>query len=178
VNVLGTIWAPFCVQGTLTHFKDVTVFKSSKFNEINIAELMAEATQSPFGKGLETVVDTTVRNSFEIPAEKLDPALQESFKPSHWCSRSLSFYGLDQLAPRMELEVRPYKLVIYQEGGHFDEHRDSVRGENHIGTLVLILNSEFTGGELVVSQGKEECSISRPNEWIAMYGDCPHRVTP
>jgi len=78
----------------------------------------------------------------------------------------------------MKLELRPYKLVIYQEGGHFSEHRDSVRGENHIGTLVYILNSEFAGGELVVRRNDTEMWISEPGEWIAMYGDCPHRVNP
>jgi len=128
------------------------------------------AVQAPFGKGSELLVDTAVRDALEISAEKLNSELWEEF--------NVGQFELHKLAPHMKLELRPYKLVIYREGGHFAEHRDSVRGENHIGTLVQILDSEFTGGELVVRQNDTEVSISSPGEYIAMFGDALHRIEP
>jgi len=174
VNVVGSLYAPFCVTNELhsyyrKHESNRSLFKSSTLGQLNIAELLAEAEQSAFGKGTETLIDTSVRNSFEIPAEKLNQDTLNFLK---------SHFDLKGLAPRMEVEVRPYKLVIYQEGGFFREHRDSVRGESHIGTLVYILSSKFTGGELVVRQNDKERSIHKPYQWMAMYGDCAHRIEP
>ncbi len=52
------------------------------------------------------------------------------------------------------IDLRPLKIVICREGGYFStSHKNVVRNEGHIGTLVLILNSEYTGGELEVSHG-------------------------
>ena len=169
--MLGSLYTPFCVSNTLHNRiqPSLNLFKSSTLGDLNIAELLAEAEQSPFGKGTQTVIYTSVRNSVEISADKLNQATLSSLKEA---------FDLIRFASRMQLEVRPYKLVIYQEGGFFSEHRDSVRGENHIGTLVYILNSEFTGGELVVRQNEVEKRIAEPHEWIAMYGDCPHRIEP
>ena len=82
------------------------------------------------------------------------------------------------LAPHLRLTVRPYKLVIYKESGHFDAHRDTVRGDGHIGTLVIILNSEYTGGELEVTHGGRTEVVTGPYNWVAMYGDCLHKINP
>ena len=175
VNVLGQICAPFCVKGRWSVHQPEEhnhLYKSSTFKSLNIEELLADASQSAFGKETETLVDKNVRNSLEIPADRFDERAK---------SRTDAFadrieYRLREFSPRYKLEVRPYKLVIYPEGGHFDEHRDSVRGSNHVGTVVLILPSEFTGGEFVVHHRGQEVSISEPFEFIALYGDCLHRV--
>jgi len=146
------------------------ILKSSTLQSLNLDELCEVAIPAPFGKGSELLIDATVRDALEISANQLDSCLWKRFDAAR--------YPLYELAPRMKLELRPYKLVIYKEGGHFTEHRDSVRGENHIGTLVQILDSKFTGGDLVVRQNDKEVSISKPGEWIAMYGDALHRIEP
>ena len=170
INVVGEIWAPFCLDGERPLRTTTSVFKTSTLQVLNLDELTAAASVAPFGKGTKTLVDKNVRDALEISADKLDPGLWRHFKADH--------YRLHPLSPRRKIEMKPYKLVIYKEGGHFAEHRDSVRGENHIGTLVQILNSEFTGGRLVVRQNDKEVSISKPGEFIAMYGDALHRVEP
>ena len=68
--------------------------------------------------------------------------------------------------------------MIYKEGGHFDAHRDTVRGDGHIGTLVVILNSEYIGGELEVTHGGRTEVVTGPYSWVAMYGDCLHKINP
>ena len=164
INVVSTIWAPFCFKGVRSFRGHTKVFQSSTLEALNLDELRAAAVVAPFCKGTKTL------DALEISADQLDPDLWKQFYSS--------IYFLYKLSPRMKIKMKPYKLVIYKEGGHFAEHRDSVRGENHVGTLVQIMNSEFTGGELVVRQNDKEVSISKPGEWIAIYGDTLHRIEP
>ena len=172
VHALKCMWSPFCVRGRLypwSWFTNDKYYGASSFENINLDELIAAATQSPFGRGTETVIDTSVRNSFEINASLLDASALNTISNEFKCN---------SLAPRLDLTLRPYKLVIYKEGGHFDAHRDTVRGDGHIGTLVVILNSEYTGGELEVTHGDCTEVVTGPYSWVAMYGDCLHKINP
>jgi hypothetical protein len=169
---LSNLLAPFCCKGVITDgVKAVTLplWGDSTIDNLNLPELIAKAALSPFGRGSKTIYDPNVRNSLEIPATELN---EHSL-----CSLSYEM-NIHELAPSMDLELRPYKLVIYQEDGHFDEHCDTVRGEGHIGTLVLTLNSEYTGGELEITHGNKTVSVTGPYSWVAMYGDCLHKVNP
>jgi hypothetical protein len=173
ITALSSLWAPFCALGRIDGgtYDDHKLFKSSTIRKVNVAELVAYARPSSFGRGTETVVDPTVRDSLEIAADKLDPAGLLSIECQiYGCAASLS--------PNHYIQLRPYKLVIYQEGGHFDQHRDTVRGEGHIGTVVVILNSEYTGGELEITHGGRTEVVTGPYNWAAMYGDCLHKINP
>jgi len=171
ISALKEVWTPFCVKSKIRdHYCTQSIFKSSTIQKVNINELIAAATQSAFGRGTETVTDTSVRNSFEIPVSELNAG----------ALKNLSYYlkGYEILAPHLKPELRPYKLVIYKEGGHFHEHRDTVRGEGHIGTLVVILNSAYTGGELEVTHDGRTEIVTGAYSWVAMYGDCLHKINP
>ena len=180
-KLLGHITAPFCITGKLdtNEFEEededevdyYRVYKSSSMGKLNMEELLAEATLSPFGKGSETVVDTSVRHSYEIDLSHL-----ETYAIDPDCAADISSLNSDR--DNQALTFRPYKLAIYKEGGHFEAHRDTVRGEEHIGTLVLILNSEYTGGELEVTHGDRTVVVTGPYSWVAMYGDCLHKINP
>jgi hypothetical protein len=181
VNTLEKFSMPFCVSGDVDWNdyylrsylqRNKTLFKSSTFGPsgvLNVPELIESAKPSCFGKGPETVFDTEVRNSLEIDAVELNMELLEKLSYN---------FKLNQLSTSMYLSVKPYKLVIYQEGGHFGEHVDTVRGEGHVGTLVYFCNSEFTGGELEVRSRGIVRSFNKPNSWVALYGDCKHSVLP
>jgi hypothetical protein len=147
------------------------IFRTSTLGALSIPELLAECEQSAFGRGTETVFDPAVRQSWELPAAKVHARTLQK----------LEFYlkhGAQALAPHYDVELRPYKLVIYQEGGHFDAHRDTVRGDGHIGTLVLILNSTYSGGELEITHNGQTEVVTGPYSWVAMYGDCLHKINP
>jgi predicted 2-oxoglutarate/Fe(II)-dependent dioxygenase YbiX len=175
VFLLGKISSPFCVQGEFKFgyyiTKDDVLFKTSTLSALNIPELLAECEESGFGRGTEAVMDPSVRKSHEIPASKLNAKTMESL------AGNLK-HSISSLARNLDLELRPYKLVIYQDGGHFDAHRDTVRGDGHIGTLVLILNSEYTGGELEITHNGQTEVVTDPYSWVAMYGDCLHKINP
>ena len=75
----------------------------------------AAATQAPFGKGTETIVDTTVRDTFEINPDKF------SFENPAWTVflRTVTKKVADGLGfpsgrapPRADL----YKLLLYKTG--------------------------------------------------------------
>ena len=182
VNVLCSNTAPFVVKGeficepVLTYKESIHELKlfadSSKVSTVatpNVDELLAAATPSPFGMGHKTLIDTTVRNSFEIPAALLSSSTLTSI------AGCFDFKGLIH---GLCLTLEPYKLVLYTLGGHFDEHRDTVRGKGHIGTLVCLLNSDFSGGELEIRCGDMRESITKKCTWVALFGDCPHNVHP
>jgi hypothetical protein len=167
---IDTLYAPYYRSGNITDKVKMTslpLLDNSTVHKLNLTELIAKAVPSPFGQGSKTVYDSNVRDSLEIPASELNQETLTSLAGR---------MNIADLAPSMALELRPYKLVIYQEGGHFDEHRDTVRGEGHIGTLVLTLNSEYTGGELEITHGGRTNVVTGPYSWVAMYGDCLHKV--
>jgi predicted 2-oxoglutarate/Fe(II)-dependent dioxygenase YbiX len=171
LKALGSLWAPFCVKGEISMIRDCKLLKSSTIAKLNLTQLVSAAVPSSFGHGTDTVFNAKVRDSLEIPASRLDAAGLRSI--------AVQFsWKLSELCPNTPVRVEPYKLVIYKKGGHFDQHRDTVRGEGHIGTIVVILNSKYTGGELEITHGDKTEVVTGPYNWVAMYGDCLHKINP
>jgi hypothetical protein len=86
-------------------------------------------------------------------------------------------------APTAEL----YNLNIYESGGHFVTHKDTPRGGDMLGTLVVCLPAQFSRGAFVVKhQGILETydwghAIEKQTEparihWAAFFGDVDHQI--
>ncbi|WP_029050406.1 2OG-Fe(II) oxygenase [Cupriavidus sp. amp6] len=77
-----------------------------------------------------------------------------------------------------------YKLLIYDTGSFFVEHRDTEKIPGMFATLVVALPSVSSGGELIVRhRGCEVCldlggSDSATVSFAAFYADCVHEVRP
>lgn len=77
-----------------------------------------------------------------------------------------------------------YKLLMYEPGSFFVEHRDTKKSAGMFATLVLVLPSVCSGGELIVRlRGREVCidlNSAEPAEvsFAAFYADCVHEVRP
>jgi hypothetical protein len=80
-----------------------------------------------------------------------------------------------------------YSVNVYTEGGHFAPHKDTPRGDDMLGTLVVCLPSQFRGGNLVLShrgvvqQYDWGSAIERqrsPSQlhWAAFFGDVDHQI--
>ena len=90
--------------------------------------------------------------------------------------------------PGREVNVKLYKLAIYEPGGHFDWHMDSTHSDKHHATLLLALNTSWEGGDLVLRRNGVETHVDlRPQNpapsWIelravAFFTDTEHRVEP
>ena len=77
-----------------------------------------------------------------------------------------------------------YKLLVYDPGSFFLSHRDTEKAPGMFATLVLVLPSISTGGDLVVRHKGREVRLDLrgddPSEaaFAAFYADCVHEVLP
>lgn len=168
VSAISTATEPFCIKA----FTIPAVLADA--TEIAIAH-QVYATPSSFGQGDRTVYDERVRQAVEVAASALSE--QEARIIEYLASCHL-YHTMKTLMPHRNLDARLHKIVYYGPGGHFNEHVDTVREDNHVGTLIILLNSSFEGGALVVRQGVTEHRIDKPGEYMALFGDCAHRVEP
>ncbi len=139
------------------------------------------AHKAPFGKGTETVMDTTVRSAWEIDADQL------SFENEAWegflekiVKKVKKELGLNQ-----KIAANLYKLLIYEKGDFFLPHKDSEKEKGMFGTLIVGLPSKHTGGKLLVRfDGREEkvdfakAASSYKIPYTAFFADCEHEIKP
>jgi len=52
-----------------------------------------------------------------------------------------------------------YKLLVYDDGSFFLEHRDTEKSPGMFGTLIVALPSLHTGGELVIRHREREVRL-------------------
>jgi len=128
-----------------------------------------------FGRGEQTLTDSGVRDTWEIPkrlvrAEWNQAALQDILAT---VKEELS------LPDAAELVSELHSLLVYEPDQFFLTHQDSEKDDAMVGTLVVTLPSSYTGGELVVTHNEESkvCPGSRTAlSLVAFYADCRHEV--
>ena len=93
-----------------------------------------------------------------------------------WAARG---FGISE-----SIEAELYKLLIYDQGSFFVSHRDTEKAPGMFATMVLVLPSTHSGGELVIKHlGREVVLDPRPEEpseigFAAFYADCVYEVRP
>lgn len=137
-------------------------------------------TQAPYGRGGQTLVDTSVRHTLQIDASALDfsdPLLQQTLE-------ELTRQACRGLGAEGEVIARPYKLLLYETDGFFVPHRDTEKEPGMFATLVVVLPSRFEGGALRVEHGGDSLTLGLRSAltsslvWAAFYADCTHEVLP
>ena len=151
-------------------------------NEAAANTLISVAKRAPFGKGRKTIIDSTVRNTWEIDADSL------SFSNPRWSvflDEVIRNIKPDLGLEDYEISAHLYKLLIYETGSFFLPHRDSEKEKGMFGTLVIELPAHHTGGELVVSfEGKQDMVSFAQDAgnyglgYAAFYADCEHEIKP
>ena len=125
-------------------------------------------------------IDTKVRRTWQIGAD------QVRIGGKHW-ARSLEAIlarVADGLGISEPIAAELYKLLIYDQGSFFVSHRDTEKAPGMFATLVVVLPSVSTGGELVVRHRGREVRLDlrrdEPSEaaFAAFYADCVHEVLP
>ena len=85
--------------------------------EFQAKAIMSVCTQAPFGKGPETVVDRSVRNTWE-----LNPS-QFTIADPQWSSRlkNLAAVVKKELGcdPKLKVKCDLYKFLLYEQGSFF-----------------------------------------------------------
>ncbi|KAJ8455552.1 hypothetical protein ONZ51_g12411 [Trametes cubensis] len=145
------------------------------------AAIKAHAEQAPFGKADRTIVDKSVRDTWEIDAKEV------RFDNPAWTTfldnvirEVCEVLGVDVQASKPFCEL--YKLLLYETGSHFLPHVDTEKVNGMFATVVIVLPSKFTGGEVQVKHGDMtqvyDCSAGSLHNTtvLAWYTDVEHEV--
>ncbi len=128
---------------------------------VQAERLAAIAEAAPYGRGEETVVDREVRTTWQIDSAKV------RIGGRHW-DKTLAGLVADialGLGVSEPVAADFYKLLVYDTGGFFVDHRDTEKAPGMFATMVLVLPSTHSGGELVIKHlGREVVLDPRPEE--------------
>eukprot|EP00903_Cladosiphon_okamuranus_P014655 g13588.t2 len=126
-------------------------------SEESVGALRGAAELAPFGHGAETKVDESVRQAWQIHGERigLSAEFAEAIGKQH-ALKAATKLGLR--AKALGVEARLYKLVVYENGGHFRPHKDTEKEVGMFGTLVVQLPTAqgHEGGALIVRHRSRE----------------------
>ncbi|OGT49482.1 MAG: hypothetical protein A3E82_04560 [Gammaproteobacteria bacterium RIFCSPHIGHO2_12_FULL_38_11] len=148
------------------------------FTEKKIEALKKAAQPAKYGLKEKTLLDKTVRDTYEISANQLtvqfnDEALQSIL------STMQRKMGLSEHA---RLTAHLHNLLVYEPGQFFKPHQDSEKLNNMIGTLVIVLPSAHIGGDLIVHHRQDKKILKSENidfpelQCFAFYSDCQHEI--
>lgn len=139
--------------------------------------------QAPFGKGEETLVDTSVRRVWQMMPDKF------RLKNARWervLRAAVKAIAIELGLESQQLEPQLYNLLLYEPGSFFLPHRDGEKTDGMVATMVVALPSAFDGGELIIRHDGQEVKFEfgaqndRPFNvhYAAFYADCEHEVLP
>eukprot|EP00116_Pleurobrachia_bachei_P004055 sb/3464317/ len=111
----------------------------------------------------QTKCDTGVRDALQLPADKFEVmvnlseneaslSLGDALATSGVLGDVQKNLGID--SERFDLVAEQYSLNMYGKGGHFKKHKDTPRGSDMVGTLLVQLpGAYYEGGALEISVG-------------------------
>lgn len=152
---------------------------SFPLNEKQAKEIIRIAHKAPFGMGSSTIIDESVRKTWEIDAGNFrisNPSWTKLL--DRIIKKTKENLGLEDY----HIEANTYKLLVYEEGGFFLPHKDSEKEKGMFGTLIISLPSIHKGGELIIEFGNEREIVCFENKYdinfTAFYADCDHEIKP
>jgi len=137
----------------------------------HIQKWNAVAQDSGFGNVAkqETQHDTKVRSSHELDVSQ--------FNVSEKLIKAVAKVWSKNFLPR-SVTVKPYKILFYGPGDHFQFHQDTPE-ENLCGTFLISLYQDCEPSRTFEIHQRGQPSkfwSSYGNGWCAFYPDIPHRV--
>jgi hypothetical protein len=191
------IVSPFACGGSLRldkplslRFQDgaeitVTPAKDEYQQNASNQALTERCTPARHGRGRQTRYDRSVRDALQLNAAGGTFSVP-NFDPE-------ASGVLDEIRQRLApadpnpITAELYSLNVYQSRGHFVPHKDTPRGDDMLGTLVVCLPSHFSQGQLVASHhgarevfdwGSEIERDPAPERvrWAAFFGDVDHSI--
>ncbi len=147
---------------------------------VQAQQLITVAEQAPYGRGDATLVDSEVRRTWQI-----DPA-RVQIGGRHWEQTLADIVARATVGLGVTGSVVAdlYKLLVYDPGSFFVNHRDTEKAAGMFATLIIVLPSIYTGGALLVRHRDREARLElgcpEPSQvaFAAFYADCVHEVLP
>jgi hypothetical protein len=145
----------------------------------DLSAFVAACSPASFGRGKEAVTDESYRKALALEVEHVAVDW-------HPADHTLVHVIERLLTPTMPpLRAVLGKVNVYGPGNFFKSHVDTPRDVNMVGTLVVCLPSDHTGGGLRLKhEGKEviaemsDVSGSPNMRWCAFFSDVEHEVLP
>jgi hypothetical protein len=179
-NTPGSFAVRLAARGKVLSLRVNGSVVSGQVSSEEARRLCGQARPAHYGYKDETRLDPKVRDAWEIPATQIDMRGGERWV--RVLDRALERIEAGLGIPRgCHLGVQLHNLLIYGPGQFFAAHQDSEKTAGMIGTLVVVLPSRATGGELVIEhRGATKVFEGSPDDLtlIAFYADCRHEVQP
>ncbi|KAJ7093347.1 hypothetical protein B0H15DRAFT_776829 [Mycena belliarum] len=170
--------------------RDARVIDFGNAPEEHLAEIAAACQPAPFGVNQQDVLDETYRKAGKMDltqfAARLDvgtSGLLDTISPD-------LLEGQNAASGKI-IRAEMYKLNVYGPGSFFKAHKDTPRGEDMIGSLVVVFPTAHEGGELTLSHGGTTWTFDSATElaaraqaagpavaYVAFYSDVTHEVKP
>lgn len=142
-------------------------------------KLCEVAQRARHGYKDQTRLDPRVRDTWEIPRQRISidqPRWQKTLAPA------LDRIRRDLGVPEgHRIKAQLHNLLIYAPGQFFVTHQDSEKTDDMIGTLVVSLPAQFTGGTMIIEHHGKALRVGGSDKlltFVAFYGDCRHEVRP
>ncbi|KAH8684945.1 hypothetical protein BGZ61DRAFT_495252 [Ilyonectria robusta] len=146
-------------------------------SESQARQMIAAARQAPYGKGSETLVDTSVRNTWELDAS------QFTFKNPSWPGyiQKISAAVGQDLGINTTIKAEVYKMLLYEKGAMFKSHTHTEKIPGMFGSLVICFPSAHQGGEVLLKHNGQQKlfkSSEYTQSFASWYSDVHHEVLP
>ncbi|KAL8669092.1 MAG: hypothetical protein Q9168_006301 [Polycauliona sp. 1 TL-2023] len=152
--------------------------------EVIDAQALAQASQkAPFGKGNETVVDETVRKTWQIDAANVR-ILNKDWQVCLDRILTRVAEGLGIAGGPSSICAKLHKMLLYEEGAMFKPHQDTEKVPGMFGTLIVCLPSEHTGGAVCLRHGSKSKRFDSSGHsafgasYLTWYADVIHEIEP
>lgn len=138
--------------------------------------LIALGEPAPFGLGTETLHDTRVRDTWQIPIERVN--VDWGGRLARTLDTAAAVLDLP-LGSRLTAEL--HSMLVYAKGQFFAAHQDSEKADAMVATLVVTLPSRHTGGDLAVHDRDRVHAYPAALDKVSavvLYADRLHEVRP
>lgn len=141
--------------------------------------LIGAARPAQFGRGEETLSDASVRDTWELTPDQV--SLGGQTWQAHLDVALEHFSNELGLPAGARLTAELHSMLVYGKGQFFLPHQDSEKHDGMVASLVVMLPSVHTGGDLVIDDAGHEQPYAGSRDdlvLVAFYADRRHQVRP